>query len=285
MKRIIICAADENFSDLLLDLVHSTQQWDEPLADAIGLLDLGLSPETLAAIKPIVTHIVTPEWDLSLRPDLITTKPYIRANTARPFLPKYFPGYDLYLWLDADTWVQERFAIDQLFAAASEGAIGIVPQDNECYIQRDTSIDWRRNRLRDYFGDEGDALYDANPYFNSGAFSLRRDAPHWELWAKHFAAGLTRSPGLCSDQTALNFAIWKEALPFQALPALCNWTCHLALPSISASTGKLCMPREPFSEIGLIHLTAHTKNMRMKLNHPRFPASLSLRFNGRNLSA
>lgn len=283
MKRIIICAADENFSDLLLDLLHSLQQWDKPLADAIGVLDVGLSTQTLETIKPIVTHIVSPEWDLAVHPELMAAKAYIRANTARPFLPRYFPGYDSYLWLDADTWVQERFAIDQLFDAAAQGAMGIVPQENDCYDQRDSSIAWRRNRLRDYFGEEGDTVYGTKPYFNSGAFSLRWDAPHWDLWATYFAAGLKRSPKLCSDQTALNFTIWKEDLPFQALPALCNWTCHLALPTIKVTTGKLCVPRDPFPEIGLIHLTAHTKNLRMKLNHPRFPASVSLRFNGRKL--
>lgn len=281
MKRIIISAADENFRDLLLDLLNSLHQWNDPLADAIGILDLGLSDDTLSQIAPMVTYVVKPDWDILIDPALMESQSYKRAGTARPFLRKYFPGYDYYLWLDGDTWVQERFVIDQFFRAAATGAIGIVPQEDPCYTQHQTSIAWRLNRLRDYFGEEGKELHASNPYFNAGAFSLHCDAAHWDLWAKHFGDGLRRSPALCTDQTALNFTIWKEELPFQPLPALCNWTCHLAMPGIKLANGKLCEPRQPHREIGLVHLTAHTKSLQVKLNHPHYPDPVSYRFNGR----
>ncbi|MGH6976466.1 MAG: hypothetical protein ACREED_05505 [Stellaceae bacterium] len=33
-------------------------------------------------------------------------------RAAFPFLRRYFPGYDVYLWLDGDTWVQDAEAIE-----------------------------------------------------------------------------------------------------------------------------------------------------------------------------
>lgn len=55
MKRIIISAADETFRDPLIELLSSLHQWDEPLADAIGVLDVGLSAQSLAQIEPLVS--------------------------------------------------------------------------------------------------------------------------------------------------------------------------------------------------------------------------------------
>jgi hypothetical protein len=43
----------------------------------------------------------------------------------------------------------------------------------------------------------------------------------------------------CCDQAALNYTVWTERLPVHPLPALCNWTCHLAIPAFLARNGTL----------------------------------------------
>lgn len=260
MKSIVVTAADENFSALLLRLIDSLHQWDEPLFDAVGLLDVGLSEATLRKIRGQITHVATPAWDLPCGPRIRQNKPYLRAKTARPFLPRYFPGYDLYLWLDADTWVQEKFALEWFFQAAQGGSLGIVPQADPSYVHTRDSVTWRTHRLSQYYGDESLTLLNSQSYYNGGAFSLLAGAPHWNSWAHHFARGLESCPWLISDQTALNYAIWKDNLPVSPLPSLCNWCWHLAAPITNAETGKLCEPSAPNRPIGLIHMTAHTKD-------------------------
>lgn len=260
MKSIIVTAADENFSALLLRLFDSLHHWETPPFDAVGLLDVGLSPTTLQRIQNRATHVVTPVWDLPCGPRVRQIQPHLRAKTARPFLPKYFPGYDLYLWLDADTWVQEKFALEWFFQAAQDGRLGIVPQADPAYIHSRESVTWRTHRLSQYYGDEAVTLLSSQSYYNGGAFSLLADAPHWKSWAHHFARGLASSPRLVSDQTALNYAIWKDHLPVHPLPALCNWCWHLAAPITDSRTGKLCEPKAPNRPIGLIHMTANTKD-------------------------
>ena len=59
--------------------------------------------------------------------------PHLRSLTARPFLPDYFPGYDVYIWIDCDAWVQEQFALEWLFYTAASGALGIVPELDRSY--------------------------------------------------------------------------------------------------------------------------------------------------------
>jgi lipopolysaccharide biosynthesis glycosyltransferase len=275
MKTIIISAADEKFSGLLIDLLNSLFQWGEPLSDAIGILDLGLSNSTKNSIKEKVTYFTVPDWDLPLDNYVKSERTFERAKLSRPFLPKYFPGYDLYLWLDADTWVQERFVIDYFFQAAKNGELAICISADRCYNLSKETLMWRQSYLHKYFGVEGLKLYRSAmlntsrySYYNDGAFCLEKNAPHWNSWAKYFKQGLERYPLGVSDQAALNFAIWKDSLAVYPLSSLCNWACHLALPLLNPKTGKLCEPLIPFRPIGLIHMTANTKDLEIKRKPP-----------------
>lgn len=278
MKTIIVTASDEKFSSLLLGLIASLLQWDRGLCDAIGVLDCGLSESTLHQVRKHVTHIVTPDWDLAIDPSFRDAAPHLRASLARPFLPKYFPGYDIYLWLDADTWLQERYAVNWFFQAAMNGAIGIVPHVHQSYIKHISSDQWSYERLYGYFGDRGVTLSRTNYSYNAGAFALRASSPHWNSWARYFEIGLKASPRLVSDQTALNYAIWSDDLPVHPLPALCNWLCHFAIPSINIETKKFCEPHIPNQEIGLIHLTAGTKDSVISINYNGIFSQINLRF-------
>jgi hypothetical protein len=280
MKTIIVTGSDENFSSLFLDLISSLHQWDARLSDAIGVLDCGLSDATLQQVRERVTHIVTPDWDFAIDPSLRDTAPHLRALLARPFLPKYFPGYDLYLWLDADTWLQESYAVKWFFQAAINGAIGIVPHLHQSYRKQPSAAEWGHQRIYAYFGDRGIALSLIHHAYNAGAFALRATSAHWDAWARYFALGLKASPRLVSDQAALNYAIWNDDLPVHPLPALCNWLCHLAIPSINFETKKFCEPHIPNREIGLIHLTTGTKDQMIKFDHNGISRQTNLRFGG-----
>lgn len=266
MKTIIITASDENFLGFTNGLLNSLHQFDKPLSDAIGVLDLGLSEESLKGLEKKVNYIVKPTWNLKVNEDVAKKKPYLRALTSRPFLPDYFPGYDLYLWLDADTWVQKKFAIDWLFQAASVTSMSAVPHVHQSYQQIPNIISWRMQILFAYYGDRTIDLYHNNVHYNAGIFCLKKDAPHWQLWADSFQKGLTNcdSKFVC-DQAALNYTIWSHDLPIHPLPAICNWCCHLALPSIDKDSGKFCEPHIPHREIGIMHISSKSKQVAEKL--------------------
>lgn len=279
MKTVIVTAADEKFSALLLELISSLTRWDPKLSDAIGVLDVGLSESTLEQVRQRVTHVVIPDWDLTVDPSLRASAPHLRALLVRPFLRKYFPGYDIYLWLDADTWLQERFAVEWFFRSAMDGAIGIVPEIHQSYVVRETNaLPWRRKRLNAYFGERGLALSAARFTYNAGAFALGANSPHWRSWARYFEIGLNAAPELVCDQTALNFAIWNDNLPVHPLPALCNWCCHFAIPATDIQAKKFCEPHIPNQTIGLIHMSAGTRDTTVQVNYRGKSLQTSLRF-------
>ena len=267
MRLLIVTAANESFAPLLKNLVDSLFQWG-PLKQAeLGVLDLNLSPETLKWLRGYTDKIVAPKWDLPVNPDLAREKPWLRAMTSRPFLPRYFPGYDTYLWLDADTWVQQWFAIEWLVQAAGTGKMAIIPEIDRFYKHHPTFVQWRIDRLCCYFGSVPISALLTEPYFNSGVFALKGDAPHWELWEKWLWKGLQACGGsVVTDQTALNYTLWKERLPVYPLPSRCNWTCHLALPEYRMSTGLFHEPGLPGDPIGIMHLTSMMKNKSVQVS-------------------
>lgn len=262
-KTVIITAADEAFMPLLRGLLLSLQDLCSPHI-RLAVFDLGLSPSSRAWVATQVDEIQIPNWDLPIAHDLMDEKAHLRALTCRPFLPLYFPGYQTYIWLDADTWVQNSFAIDWLIDGAAAGALAACPESDRCYRWTDKADGWRRQRLDAAFGAASLRFLDKLPYVNAGVFALRGDAMHWALWGKHYRMALSNSKGRAvSDQTALNHALWTESLPLNPLPALCNWTIHLGLPSWDKEHRSFVEPFIPRREIGILHLTGDTAKLRL----------------------
>lgn len=281
MRTLIVTAANEAVVPLLRGLIGSLHQWEPRPFTNLACFDLGLAPESRGWVAHHASHIVEPGWDLPVDATLRAEKSDLRAYTVRPFLPKYFPGYDIYLWIDADAWVQERFALAWCFAAAVDGALAAAPHVDRAYRHTPDLVGWRMSRLQAYFGQEAASRVLWDMYFNAGVFALRADAPHWAHWAKWFNAGLTATNGkLCCDQTALNYALWTEHLPVSPLPALCNWLCHLAPPGYDLTRERFCEPLAPGQPIGILHLTANTKDLAVTLRGDGWTRTVSLRFPG-----
>jgi lipopolysaccharide biosynthesis glycosyltransferase len=282
MRTLVVSAADEAYFPLLDGLIGSLQQWEASPFTDLACFDVGLAPSSRASLAQRVSRIVEPGWDLPVHPELRAELPAHRARTVRPFLPRYFPGYDVYIWIDADAWVQERFAIDWYVGAAAQGLLGAVPHVHFAYRTTPGLLHWRTSRMQAYFGQEAAAEIRWDVYLNSGVFALPSDAPHWEIWAKSFTRGLEATNGrLCSDQTALNHAVWTANLPVSPLPAICNWLCHLAMPGFDSTHGKFCEPVAPTHVIGILHLTGHARDRRFDLHSAdAFLRTMSLRFPG-----
>jgi len=284
MRTLFVTAADESYAPLLRGLVQSLYQWEpRPFTD-LACFDLGLSSENRQWIERHAAHVVEPAWNLPVDERLRTEQPALRSLTVRPFLPHYFPGYDIYVWIDTDTWVQERFALDWYIAAAAHGALAATPQVHHTYRHTVRTLNWRTTRMQACFGHEAVQQSLWETYFNAGVFALRTDAPHWDIWAKSFHAGLEASHGrLCCDQTALNHAIWTKQLRVNPLPAVCNWLCHLATPRFDVSRKRFCEPAAPGHPIGILHLSANTKDSALEVRNEGNVQTISLRYPGASM--
>jgi len=266
-KIAIVCAADANYFNLLKGLIESVDPFLKRRDATLCVLDLGLDADHLEWIKNRASQIVAADWDIDF--SWQNEAPgYFRAMTARPFLPKHFPGYDVYLWIDSDAWVQNDLALDIYVRAALKGKLPITPEIDRSYwtmAKRPKMFGWDQNfkAYKFCFGFRVANRLARNPILNSGVFALRHDAPHWGLWqsaltraiqGKKKAPDISALPFKLMEQTALNFIVFADNAPVTLLPATYNWFCGKGTPMLDHKECKLVEPNEPHQEIGVVHM-------------------------------
>jgi hypothetical protein len=236
----------------------------------IGILDLGLADDQRAWLTGQRVQIVRPGWDIDF-PDRDRTPETLKAQVARPFLPRHFPGYEMYFWLDADAWMQEWRVVELYCAAAGRDRIAIVPEIDRAYKRHykrpklfGLTLTWKV--YREAFGWRAADRLGRNPMLNCGVFALHRDAPHWQAWQRLLTGVLQRTRFFYVEQAALNYAIFAEHLPANLLPAYCNWMAGDAAPAFDATRGLFVEPYAPHEIIGVMHLAGpEQKTQRFRL--------------------
>jgi hypothetical protein len=235
----------------------------------ISLYDLGLTAEQLAWMKDYVDNIVKPEWEFGLSAKDGFREPF-KAILAKPLLRKYFPGYDIYLHLDADAWVQDWFAIDLYLAGAQKGALAITPEIDRAYSANYSASGEFHTFIVELYartwGEEYVKKYAYYPILNAGVFAMPKDSPVWGLWEENIRVSLTNYPYV--EQTALNLAVFEHSDQFhydepdkkniQLLPATCNWLCHQCLPLLDKEHDVFVEPYLPHAKLGIIHRASDT---------------------------
>ena len=265
---VIVSAADSGYFPLLQDLVLSVRAQRPGVA--IGVLDLGLLPDQRTWLGGRVAHVVCPEWDVDF-PGRDRAPEAFKAQVARPFLPRHFPGYETYLWIDADAWLQDWRAVELYCAAAGQDRLAIVPEIDRAYKRHykrpklfGRTLAWKN--YRQAFGWGAADRLGRNPMVNCGVFALHGEAPHWHVWGRLIAQVLQRTRFFYAEQTALNYAIFAEHLPVNFLPAYCNWLAGDAAPAFDARRGLFVEPYAPHETIGVMHLAGpEQKSQRFRL--------------------
>lgn len=264
----IVTAGDAGYFGLLTDLLASLRRGLNERLYPLSILDVGLSGTQADSLRRDYGAVVRdPGWDISY-PRQAHVRDYLKAMTARPHLPKHFPGYDIYLWLDADCWVQDATVLDIFIRGAAAGDLAIVPEIDRGYwtIHKRPKL-WGQNQkaFAWAYGLREGYHYGRNVILNVGVFALRRDAPHWKLWSENYASALQRtrlSPWAYKDnlscflidQTSLNRAVFAQGAPVTLLPAYCNWFCGKGTPMFDADKGQVIEPHEPHRPLGIVHL-------------------------------
>lgn len=260
--HIIVTGADANYYGLVRDLLNSLA--DCGIQSPLAVLDVGFEKAQRRSLEADGVNVVEPEWDIDF-PDRAKFPGHFRALTARPFLPRYFPGYKTYMWIDSDTWVQDRKAVELYLATAREGKLAITPHIGRSYL---SFKKWQRPRFntlmfREYrkgWGWRAANALGKYPIANAGIFALAADAPHWDLWKAAQAHGLRAKPTILREQTALNYVIHHDRAPTGLLPDWCNWICIDAPPKLDEKTGMLVEPEPPYRPLGILHLVGPARS-------------------------
>jgi hypothetical protein len=262
MKVIIVSGADAAYWALLSRLLRSIEAEVQIQKIAVGILDFGLMQGQRDRLQEYGAKIVLPAWDYPIEhlKQWNTLRDW--SQTTRPFLPRYFPGFDLYVWLDADCWVQEWQAIALLTGAALQRKFAIVPEVHHSYgsfLNAGPSfIEWAHSTYRRCYDDAAAKRLSQFPILNCGVFGATPDALHWSRWQFHLSEIIKRldQSFFFAEQTALNYVIRYEKLTTAFLPAYCNFICSRARPYFNLDHGVFVEPDPPFARLGVVHFAA-----------------------------
>ncbi len=277
-ENVIVSLADSNYFELLNELIDSIKRFDESKNVAICILDAGLTEDQKLKLSQKVDDIKSAEWDIKVPAFKVRGKEWLKSQVSRAFLPKYFPGYEKYLWIDADAWVNKWEALDLYFKGSNANKLAISTSADRSY-GRVLRADWligsiAKVKSQNYkhakssgFSETVARKIALMPHLNIGVFCLNVDAPHWVVWQKNLKQALSSGKIFGSEQVAMNIAIYVDDLEIEILPAYCNWTLINRL-KFDTVNNTLVEPYLPNHEIGIIHLAGKTSDVvRFNKNH------------------
>ena len=124
-SNAIVTLADSNYFELLNELINSIEKHDNSKSTSICVLDAGLTDQQKKELKDKVHSIKKAEWDIKVPGYKVLKKEWLKSQVSRAFLPKYFPEFEKYLWIDCDAWINSWSAVELYFKACDDGKLGI----------------------------------------------------------------------------------------------------------------------------------------------------------------
>ncbi|MEQ8966836.1 MAG: hypothetical protein RID91_13490 [Azospirillaceae bacterium] len=263
----LVTFTDDGYFPLMEEMVRSFRRFPGAADVDVCVFHVGLSEERRARLPDLVERHVEPDWPEDR--DFLRGQPDRRkAFAVPPFIPEIFPGYDVYLWIDADCWVADwegvALAID---TAREDGALAIAATVDRAYGDGAPGVKlrwiadrpappkmWMYKHARHILSPAEARAIAHKPILNTGVWALPAGAPHWAAWAG-YARRFWDARAIVGDQIALNLAIWRDGPAVRILPAACNWLMAQALPMWDPDVRRLLEPQPPYRPISVAHLT------------------------------
>ena len=266
-KNVIVSLADSNYFPLLEELINSVRRFKESENVAICILDAGLTKEQKESLLNKVDEVKSAEWDIEVPGYKVNNKEWLKSQVSRAFLPKYFPNYEKYLWIDCDAWVNDWNSVELYFKACDNGKLGITQTIGPGY-KITSKVNWLigklaviksqnfKHAIKSKIGYVKARKLAFAPHINIGVFSLEKNSKAWSLWQKNLAIALKAGNIFGSEGLAINMSVYIDDLETEFLPLNCNWITSNLLPKFDEQKEIFVEPYLPNYKIGIMHLAA-----------------------------
>ena len=266
-KNVIVSLADANYFPLLDELVDSIKRFKQSEDVAICILDAGLNEDQRDSLSKKVDEIKNAEWDIEVPGYKVKGKEWLKSQVSRAFLPKYFPNYEKYLWIDCDAWVNDWSCVELYFKACDDGKLGITQTIGPGY-KITSKVNWLFGKLaliksqnfkhavksKISYADARKLAF--APHINIGVFSLEKDSKGWSTWQNNLEKTLKAGNIFGSEGLAINMSVYIDNLETEFLPLNCNWITSNLLPKYDQKQSTFVEPYLPNYKIGIMHLAA-----------------------------
>ena len=266
-KNVIVSLADANYYPLLVELINSIKRFEKSKEIAICVLDAGLSNQQKQELTLKVDEIKSAEWDIKVPASKIKAREWLKSQVSRAFLPKYFPDYEKYLWIDCDAWVNDWQTIELYLKACENAKLGITQTIGPGY-KITSRADWVfgklaiiksqnfKHAIKSKISYEKARKLAFAPHINIGVFSLEKKSATWEIWQENLKQTLKGGDIFGSEQLAMNMSVYIDNVDTEFLPLNCNWIASNLLPKFDEANNTFVEPYLPNHKIGILHLAA-----------------------------
>ena len=216
-KNVIVSLADANYFPLLDELINSIKKFKESENIAICVLDAGLTQDQKDLLSKKVDEIKKADWDIEVPEFKVKGKEWLKSQVSRAFLPKYFPNYDKYLWIDCDAWVNDWECVELYFKACNNGKLGITQTLGPGY-KIISKVNWLFGKLaiiksqnfkhavKSKIGFDKARKLAFAPHINIGVFSLEKNSDGWKSWQDNLFQTLKAGNIFGSEGLAINMS-------------------------------------------------------------------------------
>ena len=273
MKNLIVSAADDKYSYLLIELHRSLKEKVHNCDFAV--FDCGLSQDNLAYLKEFKIQIVNPQWEFKVPNYKIRGRNHLKIQFSRFFLNKYFPGYENYIWMDSDTWVNCPETFQYYIQGAIQSGFSICPQvdrsspkliDTKWFLNFPTKINSINfKNISRSINKKLAKKYAGHYTLNAGCFAYNSKFEGIEYIKKNLELASKKGRIFGSDQVALALTMFEDKVSFELLPSYCNWICEHHLPKFCNIKNLFVEPYIPNHNIAVIHLAGLDKDRSDKI--------------------
>jgi len=266
-KNVIVSLADSNYFELLNELIDSIKSFEKSKDTAICILDAGLTNDQKIILSKKVDEIKSAEWDIKVSLFKVKGREWLKSQVSRAFLPKYFPNYEKYLWIDCDAWVNDWNSVELYFKACEGGKLGITQTLGPGYKIM-SKVSWLfgkiaiiksqnfKHAIKSKIGLSKARKLAFAPHINIGVFSLEKKSPGWTSWQNNLEQTLKSGNIFGSEGLAINMSVYVDELETEFLPLNCNWIASNLLPKFDETQKTFVEPYLPNYKIGIMHLAA-----------------------------
>ena len=266
-SNAIITLADSNYFELLQELIDSIKAHEQSKTVSICVLDAGLTAEQSKILKQKVHSIKKAEWDIEVPGYKVAGNEWLKSQVSRAFLPKYFPEFNKYLWIDCDACVNNWSTVEMYFEACKNGKLGITQSVGQGYRVL-SKVNWLFGKLaliksqnykhakKSGFSESTARKIAFAPHINIGVFSLEKNSSCWKTWQDILRKALSSGKVFGSEGLAMNIAVYDKDVEAEFLPLYCNWIASNVLPKYDQDNDTFVEPYLPHNKIGIMHLAA-----------------------------
>ena len=262
--KIIVSSADSKYFFLLKELFLSLDRSGILSDYQFSILDTGLTEEQKIFFLDNSVIIKKAIWNTSVPKFKILGRENLKTQVARAYLPDYFENYQLYIWLDADMWLNDIESFYFYEKGALNDKLTIVPQSDRAYV-KNANVEWlfgfpKKIKTINYknisksISKSLGRKYAFHSTLNAGAFAINDNVNIWKCFQKNIKLAAKKGRIFGTDQVALALSIYEDGLPSEFLPSYCNWMCEFNMPKFDNKKNQFVEPYIPNNPIALVHL-------------------------------